>query len=144
VIPSILSYGCLEASDTPRPLSRRAECDYAVTRLSGDGFQMTQGTLLVMPLFDAVIASEVLEHVIRRGRVMREVSRILKPGGLALIFVPDDCLGPMDEPEHVIKYDRASLRDFLGRLLEVVSLTSLRVPHVDASSLFAVCRKSDA
>lgn len=38
--------------------------------------------------FDAVILSEILEHVERDVDALREVRRVLKPGGLALITVP--------------------------------------------------------
>ena len=118
--------------------------EYAVTRLSNEGIPMSQGTLLNMPFpdgrFDAVIASEVLEHVIRRRRFLRELTRIVKPNGVVLIFVPDDYLGPIDEPEHVIKYNAESLRKFLSNFLSVESVTSMIEPHTGARSLFAVCR----
>lgn len=39
--------------------------------------------------FDAVILSEILEHVERDVDALREVRRVLKPGGFALITVPN-------------------------------------------------------
>ncbi|MBD3165168.1 methyltransferase domain-containing protein, partial [bacterium] len=39
--------------------------------------------------FDAVISFEVLEHVVSPVRTMRELHRILKPGGTVLISVPN-------------------------------------------------------
>ncbi|HSK80007.1 MAG TPA: methyltransferase domain-containing protein, partial [Thermoanaerobaculia bacterium] len=38
--------------------------------------------------FDAVILSEVLEHVEREADGLAEVARVLKPGGLAVVTVP--------------------------------------------------------
>lgn len=38
--------------------------------------------------FDAVILSEILEHVERDVDALREIRRVLKPGGLALLTVP--------------------------------------------------------
>lgn len=38
--------------------------------------------------FDAVLLSEILEHVDRDVDALREVRRVLKPGGLALLTVP--------------------------------------------------------
>ena len=38
--------------------------------------------------FDLVLASEVLEHVARPHDAVREIARILKPGGVAIITVP--------------------------------------------------------
>ncbi len=39
--------------------------------------------------FDVALVNEVLEHVPRDDRGIREVHRILKPGGVALIFSPN-------------------------------------------------------
>jgi SAM-dependent methyltransferase len=118
---------------------------YAVERLRGEGITMWQGKLPGTPLpdarFDVVIASQVLEHVVRRGRFVREIARVLKPGGRAFIFVPDDCLGPIDEPEHVIRYDAASLARFLGKTFEVVSVESMRDANFAMAVLFAQVRK---
>lgn len=38
--------------------------------------------------FDKVIASEVMEHIPTDEIAMREVSRVLKPGGIAVVTVP--------------------------------------------------------
>lgn len=38
--------------------------------------------------FDRVIAAEVLEHILDDQRAMRELARVLRPGGLAAITVP--------------------------------------------------------
>jgi 2-polyprenyl-3-methyl-5-hydroxy-6-metoxy-1,4-benzoquinol methylase len=118
--------------------------EYAVRRLSDEGIAMSKGSLLNMPFpaarFDAAIASEVLEHVILRNRFLRELTRVVKPSGKILIFVPDNCLGPIDEPEHVTKYDARSLRKFLSKFLTIESITSMVEAHNGERSLFAVCR----
>jgi mono/diheme cytochrome c family protein len=69
-----------------------------------------------------------------------ELARIVKPSGKVLIFVPNDCLGPISEPEHVRKYDMRSLRKFLSRHWVVESISSTVEAHNGADSLFAVCR----
>lgn len=38
--------------------------------------------------FDLVIASDVLEHIEDEGKALREWTRVLKPGGQILVFVP--------------------------------------------------------
>lgn len=103
---------------------------YAVTRLRAEGFTMFQGVLPRMPIpdnrFATVIASQVLEHIIRRDRFAAEVVRVLRPGGEAFFFVPNDCLGPIDEPEHVIKYKRATFGEFLSRHFDVISIEVIK------------------
>lgn len=119
---------------------------YAVERLSSEGIRMVQGRLPTILLPDAscdvVIASQVLEHIIRRGRFMQEIRRVLKPGGRSFIFVPDDCLGPIDEFEHVIKYTASSLRKFLGRYFIIERLEAIRDDNHAMPVLFALVRKS--
>ena len=119
---------------------------YAIERLRGEGIEMHYGALPSIPLpeasFDVVIASEVLEHIIRRRRFLSEMHRVLKPGGRALVFVPDDCLGPISEPEHVIKYNAQSLREFLQRYFSIIRLNSIRDANHSMSILFAYVEKA--
>jgi SAM-dependent methyltransferase len=49
--------------------------------------------------FDAVLCTEVLEHVPEPERVMREAARVLKPGGLLLVTAPLGS-GLHQEPHH--------------------------------------------
>ncbi|MDL1901234.1 class I SAM-dependent methyltransferase [Anaerolineae bacterium CFX9] len=39
--------------------------------------------------FDTIISNEVLEHVVDDARSMREMIRVLKPGGRVVVFVPN-------------------------------------------------------
>jgi 2-polyprenyl-3-methyl-5-hydroxy-6-metoxy-1,4-benzoquinol methylase len=122
--------------------------EYAVRRLSVEGIAVSKGNLLNLPFptakFDAAIASEVLEHIIFRKRFLNELTRIVKPSGKILIFVPDDSLGPIDEPEHVIKYDAKSLKSFLSEFVTVEAITSTVEPRNGVRSLFADCSNAVA
>lgn len=59
--------------------------------------------------FDAVVAKAVLEHLKHPDKSLSSMVRVLKPGGTLIISVPDNILGPEDEPEHFRKYSRESL-----------------------------------
>ena len=56
----------------------------AATVVSGDATSMPFGD----GPFDRVIAAEILEHVLDDQRAMNELSRVLRPGGLAAITIP--------------------------------------------------------
>ena len=133
------------AADGYRDLHGMEISDYAVKRLGAEGITMWSGRLPDLPVpdarFDVVIASQVLEHVIRRRRFVSEIARVLKPHGRAFIFVPDDCLGPIDESEHVIKYRSDSLRAFLLKTFDVISIESMRDANYPMSVLFAQVRR---
>jgi len=114
---------------------------YAIERLGAEGIRMHFGRLPFIPLpdasFDVVIASQVLEHVIRRHRFLQEVRRVLKPSGHAFIFVPDNCLGPISEPEHVFKYSAHSLRALTRRYFSVNALQTIQDVNHPMPILFA-------
>jgi len=120
--------------------------DYAIQRLRNAGIEMHRCVLPLIPLpdnsFDVVIASQVLEHIIKRGRFLSEMQRVLKPGGQALVFVPDNCLGPISEPEHVIKYTAETLQKVLRQHFTVVRLESMRDANHPMPILFAQIEKA--
>src|SRR5215211_6552498 len=122
---------------------------YAIQRLGKDGIQMHHGVLPSIPLrdaaFDAVVASQLLEHIIRRGTLLKEIRRILKPGGKLFVFVPNNCLGPIDECEHVVKFNAQSLRKLLETYFSVVSVRGMKDENYKMPILFAhVEKRSDA
>ena len=118
---------------------------YAIGRLRVEGIEMHYGKLPFVPLpdahFDAVILSQVLEHVIRRRRLLSEVARVLRPGGKAFIFVPDDCLGPISEPEHVIKYNAESLARTVSGQFALTAIRRMYDVNHPMPILFAHLRK---
>lgn len=151
-VDAILDVGCGTGSilrsfqgEGYRDLHGMEISDYAVDRLRREGITMWQGRLPDLPIpdarFDIVIASQVLEHIIRRKRFVSEIGRVLKPQGRAFIFVPDDCLGPIDEAEHVIKYTRNSLGEFLAKTFDIISIESMRDANYPMPVLFAQVRK---
>ena len=90
--------------------------------------------------FDAIICSHVLEHIVDDTQAMRELCRVLKPTGLALILVPQDMnlettfedpavTSPEDrlrvfgQGDHVRVYGR----DFQGRLRDAGFTVELEI-----------------
>lgn len=59
--------------------------------------------------FDVILCSHVLEHIPDDRRAMRELHRVLRPGGWAILQVPLD-------PERAMTYEDASITDPERRL----------------------------
>lgn len=114
--------------------------DYVPVDLEPERYSIVPGVrradLTALPFedgaFDAVIASHVLEHIPDDRGAMREIRRVLKPGGVGLLMVPEatDGHGTDEDPsiadrrirverfgqeDHVRLYSRD---DFVARLVE--------------------------
>jgi SAM-dependent methyltransferase len=63
--------------------------------------------------FDCVVAVEVLEHVEEDENFVREVSRVLKPGGVFLMTTPNGDSVKNTNPDHKRHYLRQQLRALL-------------------------------
>jgi SAM-dependent methyltransferase len=93
-------------------------------RLAGD---VVEASLTELPFedasFDGAVLGEVLEHVEDDQGALREIARVLRPGGVLALSVPadPDLYGPSDEwAGHVRRYTRdALLRVCEGAGLEV-------------------------
>lgn len=73
-------------------------------------------------VYDTVLCLEVLEHVPRPGQALREIARVLKPGGKVILSVPH--LSRLhEEPHDYYRYTKYGLRYMLSRAgLETVSI----------------------
>lgn len=109
----------------------------AVEHVRGMGFEVFAGTLQEAGYpenyFDVITASEVLEHVPDPHIVLREIARVLRPGGLLWLTTPHgrgasaQILGAkwsvVSPPEHLQLFSRAGGR----ALLAAVGLRQVRV-----------------
>jgi SAM-dependent methyltransferase len=80
--------------------------------------KVTRGDICAMPFgdatFDLVLATDVIEHVDDDVQALREVRRVLKPGGVAIVTVPAFRLlwGLQDEvAHHKRRYRAAEVRE---------------------------------
>ncbi|UOQ98181.1 class I SAM-dependent methyltransferase [Hymenobacter sp. 5317J-9] len=78
--------------------------------MDGAALEFTDGR------FDVVVASDVLEHIEDEARALREWTRVLKPGGQLLVFVPAHAYlwSEHDVVNH--HYRRYSRQDLVGAL----------------------------
>lgn len=75
------AYGC--DIEQPRLVQARARGTSNVVVAAGEALPFGDGSL------DVVVLNEVIEHVQDDRATMREVSRVLAPGGVAVIYAPN-------------------------------------------------------
>jgi len=54
--------------------------------------------------FDAIVCSDVIEHVDDAHQLIGDIQRILKPGGVAIISTPIRITEKVLDPEHVVEW----------------------------------------
>jgi SAM-dependent methyltransferase len=124
----ILDYGCGTGGNTQAYASLGivfgVEPDAAAVKLAsergGACYCRASGTKLPFreAAFDAVVASDVLEHIDDDSSAVAEITRVLRPGGSAVISVPAHqwLFSEHDAAlHHFRRYSKAVLRDVLER-----------------------------
>jgi len=94
--------------------------------------------------FDAVIMWHVLEHLERATHALREVNRVLKPGGIFLVAVPNfgslearltrDKWFHLDVPRHLTHFTGSALASSLAQNLFQIQTASIRSFEYDCFS----------
>jgi len=105
----------------------------ALTHCARKGLIVKQGTIDQLPFsdntFNIVFALDVLEHLPRRDLALREVKRVLKPGGLFIATVPAHqfLFSYHDRAVHHIK--RYSWYDFKQELIASFTIQHMSWIH---------------
>ncbi len=91
------------------------------------GVEFRQATVPPLPFgdatFDCVISFQVIEHIEKDEEFVREVYRVLRPGGLFVVTTPNAPMSLTRNPWHVREYTADELRGLLnGCFAEVVML----------------------
>ena len=63
--------------------------------------------------FDAVVSFQVIEHIEEDLEFVREVARVLRPGGLFVVSTPNAPMSLTRNPWHVREYNADELRNIL-------------------------------
>jgi SAM-dependent methyltransferase len=95
--------------------------------------------------FDAVVCTDVLEHLIDLHRGIQKILAVLKPGGLAFIRTPnEEDLSPYLSPDfpykfsHLRTFDEASLRLLFEKLYGCKTLETSYAVYLPLPSRFLV------
>ena len=88
-------------------------------------------------LFDVVVSTDVLEHVLDLNRAVAEIDRVLRPRGIAIVRVPyRENLAPYLAPEYPFRY--AHLRSFDEHALRLLFTRVHAFEHVEESYVYAL------
>lgn len=136
----------IDASPVPLGLRGTDERGHSA-RLRGDAGRLP----FADASFDLVVALDVLEHLDDDAAAARELLRVLRPGGAAVIFVPALQLlwGLQDDvSHHRRRYHRAQLRDVMAgagfQVQRVTFFNSFLFPPILAARLFMRLRPPKA
>ena len=80
--------------------------------------------------FDVVVSFQVIEHINKAGTYLKEIHRVLKPGGTVIIATPDRAqrLFPFQKPWnafHVHEYSDEELTELMHRFFETVRMLKM-------------------
>ncbi|WP_181958203.1 class I SAM-dependent methyltransferase [Nonomuraea deserti] len=111
----------------------------------GGAGDTVQGTALDMPFddgaFDRVIAAEVLEHIPDDMAAMREIFRVLRPGGTAAVtvpsFLPERICWALDEDYHTAPGGHVRIYTLAELSAKLKSAGFVIGPHHHAHGLHA-------
>lgn len=118
--------GRITITELPRETSRQVELNLGITdsmiattktrRTNVDAIMLDDMTESKLPgtAFDCVVAVEVLEHVDRDRDFLRQVHRVLRPGGMFLMTTPNgDTIPIPHNPDHKRHYTKSVLESML-------------------------------
>jgi O-antigen biosynthesis protein len=114
-----------------------AAVEHAAAKYRRPHLDFRQGSCDAIPLpdgsVDVVVSFETLEHHDRHVEMIREIHRVLRPGGLVLISTPDTVnyseKPGYRNPFHVKELTRDEFRDLLMHSFRHVSLALQRIAH---------------
>jgi len=102
--------------------------DWACEQLKREGFKTVVSKLPRIPLesatFDVAVATEVLEHLDDPVATLKQMARVVRPGGIVMCSVPNDALHPHVELEHQQAFTEASLRHMLSTFGQDITILS--------------------
>ncbi|OGS06550.1 MAG: hypothetical protein A3J70_15775 [Elusimicrobia bacterium RIFCSPHIGHO2_02_FULL_61_10] len=98
----VLDVGCGAGNMLEHVDARRTGIDLSETMIEraraklGNGVELKKMSADTLDFpdntFDKVMCSEVIEHVIDPSAVLKEIARVLKPGGIAAVSIPNESL----------------------------------------------------
>ena len=93
------------------------------------GVEFRQAVVPPLPFgdatFDCVISFQVIEHIEKDREFVREIHRVLRPGGRFIVTTPNAPMSLTRNPWHVREYTAAELRTLLGETFAEVEMSGV-------------------
>lgn len=70
--------------------------------------------------FDFVITFQVIEHIKKDSEFVKEIHRVLKPGGKLIVTTPNKTMSISRNPWHIREYKIDELKNMLGKIYSSV------------------------
>lgn len=111
-----------------------ASVAHAARSYQRDNLAFVRGDARALPLgsasVDVVVSFETLEHLVEHELFLREVKRVLRPGGLLVLSTPDrDVYSPAGSPAnpyHAKELTRAEFAELLGATFATLAIYAQR------------------
>jgi ubiquinone/menaquinone biosynthesis C-methylase UbiE len=75
--------------------------------------------------FDSIVSFQVIEHIQNDKLYLKEIHRVLKPGGIALITTPNRPVSLSRNPWHIREYTARELTDLASRYFADVTMKGI-------------------
>lgn len=75
--------------------------------------------------FDSVVSFQVIEHIRDDGDFLKEIHRVLRPGGIALLTTPNRPQSLSRNPWHIREYTATELAALAGRYFAQVEMKGI-------------------
>lgn len=72
--------------------------------------------------FDSVVSFQVIEHIQNDLMFLKEIHRVLRPGGVALMTTPNRPMSLSRNPWHIREYTGRELSDLAGKVFQHVTM----------------------
>lgn len=72
--------------------------------------------------FDLLVGTEFLEHLTEPTRALLLQSTVAEPGRMCMWSVPNNCMGPDEEPQHTVKWTSGEFELYLHRFYPDVTV----------------------
>lgn len=120
ILPHVSKY---TAIDKIEPVIEKLKVKYPASKfLSGN---IPPLSVFADNSFDSIVSFQVIEHIENDKLYLKEIHRVLKPGGIALVTTPNRPVSLSRNPWHIREYTARELTDLASRYFAEVTMKGI-------------------